>query len=304
MSTRSHRRRAGRVWIGALAAAITALVAVPAATAHSVLIATEPGTGAVVETSPEQVLPALQRAGRGRARLRPRVRRERGAGRRRRRSRSRARRRSRPVSTATSPTAPTRWPGALISADSDPISGAFVFHVGAPGAQPGGIGADVLADTPFLTDVIYTGGRFFEFVFLLLCAGGIAALIYALRSADARLHRRLYGLLACFAGALAVFALLGLPFQGAAAAGTSIGAAFSWDVVSSVAETRYGKVELVRAGLALAPRSGSRSSSAVRPAVRASRRRSGPSCWRPGSCSRRPSAATRAWPGTSPSSPT
>jgi copper transport protein len=139
-----------------------------------------------------------------------------------------------------------------ISADSDPINGAFVFHVQEPGPQPAGIAAQVLRGTPLLVSAFYTGGRFFGFLFLLLCAGGVASLVYALRSADERLHRRLYGLLAVFAGALAVFALLGLPFQGAAAGGMGLGDAFRWDVVSAVADTRYGTIVLIQAVLALA----------------------------------------------------
>ena len=139
----------------------------------------------------------------------------------------------------------------VISADSDPINGAFVFHVKEPGPQPTGIAAQVLEETPLLVSAFYTGGRFFEFLLLLLCAGGVASLVYPLRSADERLHRRLYGLLAAAAAGLFVFALLGLPFQGAAAAGRGLGEAFQWDVISAVADTRYGNVELARAGLAV-----------------------------------------------------
>ncbi|HEV3408390.1 MAG TPA: CopD family protein [Gaiellaceae bacterium] len=139
-----------------------------------------------------------------------------------------------------------------ISADSDPISGAFVFHVEEPGEQPAGIAAQVLEGTPLLVSIAYTTGRFLDFSLLLLCAGGIAALVYALRTADARLHRRLYGILAGAAAALAVVALVGLALQGAAAGGFGLGEAFRWDVVSSVAETRYGNASLVRGGLAAA----------------------------------------------------
>ncbi len=237
--------------MGALAATIAALVAVPAAGAHSVLIATDPGTGSVVEEPPTRVLLRFNE-GVGAALGSVRVFDASG-------ERVDDDRIVKPSPAEVGigidgdlerGTYTVAW--RLISADSDPISGAFVFHVEEPGPQPAGIAAQVLEDTPALTSVVYTGGRFLEFAFLLLCAGGIASLVYALRSADTRLHRRLYGLLAWFAGALCVFALLGLPLQGAAAAGTGLGEAFSWDVVSSVAETRYGKVELVRAGLALA----------------------------------------------------
>jgi copper transport protein len=139
----------------------------------------------------------------------------------------------------------------VISADSDPIRGAFVFHVGAPGPQPSGIAAEVLQGTPTLVSVFYTGGRFFDFALLLLCAGGIAALAVALVSAEAALRRRLYGLLAVLAGTLAIAASLGLVFQGAAAGGFGLAEAFRWDVVSSVLETRFGKASLVRILLAL-----------------------------------------------------
>jgi copper transport protein len=139
----------------------------------------------------------------------------------------------------------------VISADSDPIRGAFVFHVGAPGPQPSGIAAEVLQGTPTIVSVFYTGGRFFDFALILLCAGGIAALAVALVSAEAALRRRLYGLLAVLAGALAIVASLGVVFQGAAAGGFGLADAFRWDVVSSVLETRYGKASLVRIILAL-----------------------------------------------------
>ena len=235
----------------ALAAAVIAVVTAPAAWGHSTLLATEPANDAVVEESPTRVLLRYDEAvesALGSVRVYD------GSGR-----RVDADRISRPspeeVAVAIEDelargTYTVTW--RVISADSDPISGAFVFHVQEPGPQPAGIAAEVLEGTPLLVSAVYTGGRFFEFLFLLLCAGGVASLTYALRSADERLHRRLYGILAFCAGALAGLSLLGIPFQGAAAGGTGLAAAFRWDVVSSVAETRYGKVELVRAGLALA----------------------------------------------------
>jgi methionine-rich copper-binding protein CopC len=59
----------------------------------------------------------------------------------------------------------------VISADSDPIKGAWVFHVKKPGAQPAGIAAQVLKDTPFVVSVFYLGGRFLDFALLLACVG-------------------------------------------------------------------------------------------------------------------------------------
>jgi copper transport protein len=140
----------------------------------------------------------------------------------------------------------------VISADSDPINGAWVFHVEAPGAQPSGIAAQVLEDTPFVVSAFYLGGRFLDFTLLLLCAGGAAALALALRSADEPLRRRLLGVLAACAGALVVVALIGLALQAAAAGGGSLGQGFRWEAVTSVADTRFGHFSLARAVLAAA----------------------------------------------------
>jgi copper transport protein len=140
----------------------------------------------------------------------------------------------------------------VISADSDPINGAWVFHVMEPGAQPSGIAAQVLEDTPFVVSVSYLGGRFVDFALLLLCAGGAAAMTIALRDASAELRRRLFGVLAALAAALVVVSLVELPLQGAAAQGTGLGDAFTWSVASSVADTRFGHYALARTALAAA----------------------------------------------------
>jgi copper transport protein len=239
-----------RLLVGATAAVI-ALVASPLAAAHSVLVATEPRSGAVVQEAPARVLVRFNEPVEsvpGALQVYD------GAGD---RVDAAGLERPKPSEAAIAVrdglaegTYTVAW--RFISADSDPISGAFVFHVGAPGANPGGIAAAVVKDSPAIVDVLYTAGRFFEFALILLCAGGIAALVYALRSADERLHRRLYGFLAASAAGLAFWSLLGIPLQGAEAEGTGLGSAFSWDTIRGTVETRYGKVELIRAGLALA----------------------------------------------------
>jgi copper transport protein len=138
----------------------------------------------------------------------------------------------------------------VISADSDPINGAWVFHVQEPGAQPTGVAAQVLEDTPFVTSAFYIGGRFLDFALLLACVGGTAALVFALRSAAAPVRRRLLAIVAVLAAALAVVSLAELGLQGSAAAGAGLGHGFQWDVVSSVADTRFGHFALARAGIA------------------------------------------------------
>jgi copper transport protein len=232
-------------------ALMAALAIAPAAWAHSTLVSTEPARDRVVEHSPERVLlrfdepveTALgsvavydgegERVDAGKI-IRPRPqevavaidhRLERG-------------------------TYTVAW--RVISADSDPINGAWVFHVKAPGPQPSGVAAQVLDDTPFVVSALYLGGRFLDFVLLLLCVGGAAALAIALRYASERIRRRLFGVLAAAAAGLTVIALIGLGLQGAAAGGAGLGEGFRWDSITSVADTRFGHFSLMRAGLAAA----------------------------------------------------
>ena len=134
-------RRAG-TWGLALLALLVALVLAPAASAHSTLVGTEPARGGVVERSPDRVLLRFDE----------------------------------PVETALGSivvydgegepvdTGEIMRPGPrsvavgidrrlergtytvawrVISADSDPINGAWVFHVEAPGPQPSGVAAQV-----------------------------------------------------------------------------------------------------------------------------------------------------------------
>src|SRR5918999_2251987 len=140
----------------------------------------------------------------------------------------------------------------VISADSDPINGAWVFHVQEPGAQPAGVAAQVLEDTPFVTSAFYLGGRFLDFALLLACVGGTAALVYALRFAGEPVRRRLLGIVAVLAAALAVVSLVELGLQGAAAEGTSLSHGFEWESVSSVMDTKFGTYALLRAGIGAA----------------------------------------------------
>ena len=140
----------------------------------------------------------------------------------------------------------------VISADSDPINGAWVFHVKERGEQPAGVAAQVLEDTPFTTSVFYLGGRFLDFALLLACVGGVAALVFALRAAAAPVRRKLLAILAGLAATLAAVSLVELALQGAAAAGEDLAYGFQWDVISSVSGTRFGDFALARAGLAAA----------------------------------------------------
>lgn len=232
-----------------IACAVAAVLA-PGAFAHSVLIATEPANDVVLDASPDRV---LLRYNEGVEMSLGGIRVFDGQG-------------NRVDSDNVSPSSGAEVAIAIeqelprgtytvawraISLDSDPISGAFVFHVQERGVEAAGISVDSLTGTSTTVDVFFTGGRFFDFALLLLTLGGSAVLAIALPSAEWRVRRRLYGVLAGLAGALAVVAMLNIVFQGAAAGGLSLADAFSWDVFTAVLDTRYGEMMLLQAALAV-----------------------------------------------------
>jgi copper transport protein len=243
-------RRPGRVRWVALAVIVAAFVPASPALAHSTLVATEPRRDSTVERSPDRILLRFDEpveTALGSIRVYD------GDG-----ERVDAEQIAKPRPEAVVVAIERELPRGTytvawraISADSDPISGAWVFHVQAPGEQPSGIAAQVLEGTDFTVSAFYVGGRFLDFLLLLLCVGGVAALVLALGAAATSVRMRLFRVLAGLAIALTAVALLGIVFQGAAAGGIGIGQAFSWDVASSVAETRFGRFSLARAAIAL-----------------------------------------------------
>ncbi|MGZ8648549.1 MAG: copper resistance CopC/CopD family protein [Solirubrobacteraceae bacterium] len=149
----------------------------------------------------------------------------------------------------------------VLSADSHPVHGAFVFHHKAPGVKPGGIAASLNLDPPRSVSVGLDVARFLDFALLLLLAGGAGALLWALASAPGPVRRRLGTVLVGAAVGLAVVALAGIVLEGGVAGGFSLGDSLRWSVFNGVLETRFGKVWLaqavaaaVLAGLALVVR--------------------------------------------------
>jgi copper transport protein len=140
----------------------------------------------------------------------------------------------------------------VVSADTHPVHGAFVFSVGK--AQPGaaGIAAKVLAgeETPKSIDLAFWLVRFAALALVLLVAGGGVALAAVLAGADVAVRRRLALGLAGAALALALVSLAGIVLQGADAGGYGVVRAARWDVVSAVLDTRFGQAWLARASLA------------------------------------------------------
>ena len=237
------RRWFAAVCVGVLAA----LAAAPGASAHAVLIGTTPGNDSVLERSPELVELRFNEpveTAFGSVRVYDSTARRVDAG-------DVVRPNDKTVAAPIDErlargTYTVTW--RAISADAHPVSGAFVFHVGAPGTRPEGIASEVLGGgTPRIVTALYTAARFLDFALLLLVAGGTAALVAVLGAAAGDVRLRLFRLIACFAGGLIVVAFAGIVLQGAAAGGFGLRDALRWDVVSAVLDTRFGKVWLAQA---------------------------------------------------------
>jgi len=138
----------------------------------------------------------------------------------------------------------------VISADSHPVHGAFVFHYKKPGVKPGGIAASLNLEPPQSVQVGLDVARFLDFSLLLLLAGGSGALLWALASAPGQVRKRLGSVLVASAVGLAVVALAGIVFEGGVAGGFSLGDSLRWSVFHGVLETRFGKVWLAQAIMA------------------------------------------------------
>jgi len=239
-----------RGWLVLPVAAALAVGIASDASAHATLLGTRPSNDAVVEESPERVVLRFDEAvesALGAVRVYDGDGRQVDAG-----DIERPSSDSVAVSidrTLQRGTYTVTW--RVISADSDPIDGAFIFHVHAPGPQPEGVAAQVLEDTPFVVSAFYTGGRFLDYGLMLLAVGGVASLVLVLATASTDVRRRLQRMLAVVALALVVVALAGIVFQAAAAGDLSLREAATRDAVSEVIGTKFGRFSLTRAVLAL-----------------------------------------------------
>jgi copper transport protein len=234
----------------AAAVAITALVAVPAASAHAILLSTTPANDSLLSHSPRSVSLRFNEAvesafGSIRVYNGNAVRVDDGHV-----------QRPNPQSVrigieGTLPRGTYTVTWRVISADSHPVSGAFVFHVLEAGPNPTGIADQVLGGgTPRSVNVLFTVTRFFNFALILLVAGGAIALVSSLRSVDPALRKRLLTLLGVWAALLVLVALAGIVLEAADAGGFGFGQALRWDSISSVLETRFGRVWLAEAAVA------------------------------------------------------
>jgi copper transport protein len=153
----------------------------------------------------------------------------------------------------------------VVSADSHPIEGGFVFHVGEPGPQPEGLVAQLTGDlgdggtverTAFtvarwvlLAALVVLGGALFFFVMVWERATG-PALERDPHSEAAFAARWIRIASGAWVAAL-VATLISLPLQAVVAGGMRFGAALAPEVLGDVALTRFGRMALLRVGLLL-----------------------------------------------------
>lgn len=141
----------------------------------------------------------------------------------------------------------------VVSADSHPVHGAFVFHVGAASAGDRGIALSSLpgASAPSWVDPAFGVVRFAGFTLMLLVIGGVVALGWVVPAAFDEQRRRLARWTLLLAVALAVVTLPGLPLQAAEAGGSGLGDALDPAALRAVAGTSFGEAWLLRTVVAL-----------------------------------------------------
>ncbi len=233
----------------AIAVAVAALAAVPSAYAHAILQQSTPSNNSVVRTSPSTVSLQFNEAvetafgsirvydcGGGRV----------DSGKILRPSKSSVavkigRKLAQGTYTVT-------W--RVISADSHPVAGAFVFNVKKANAS-GSCKQVFNAKTPGTVTALFKFMRGVDFALILLVVGGAVALMVVLRSAAAELRARLYRILAGLAFGLVFVGALCIVLQGAVAGGFGLSEAFRWSTVDSVLQTRFGKAFLWQIGIAV-----------------------------------------------------
>jgi copper transport protein len=140
----------------------------------------------------------------------------------------------------------------VLSADSHPIHGAFVFSVGRPSGDAAGVIEEVLdADAgSAAVDRSLTIVRFVGLALILLCVGGAAVLTLVVEPGTRQ--RWSWLTLVIAAVVLAVDSLAWIALTGVKAAGFGLDAVLRWSPARVVLETGFGQVWLARAVLALA----------------------------------------------------
>ncbi len=136
------------------------------------------------------------------------------------------------------------------SADGHPVDGAFVFHVGAPGARPEGIANEVQARPPPAIDRASDVARVVNLALLILVVGSIAALVLVLAGRAPDVERRLWYAAAGAGFALSIVAGATILLHAASVAGVGLNGAAQGSVLQAVLDTRFGQVRLAQVILA------------------------------------------------------
>lgn len=241
-----------RAPIAAAAAVLALLAAAPAALAHATLVGSSPADETVLDASPAGVVVRFDEqveASFGAVRVYDADAKRVDDG-------STGRPDVRSASTALRPDLPdgtytVAW--RVVSADGHPVRGAFVFHVGAPGANAAGVGAEVLGEgTPRSVTVSFDVVRGVATGALLLAAGGVLALALVLGGAAARVRRGLLGWIVGLASLCGLASLAAVLLQGMTASGLGPGEVLTGPVLADVVGTRVGQAWLGRAVAAVA----------------------------------------------------
>ena len=143
----------------------------------------------------------------------------------------------------------------VVSGDSHPIAGGFVFSVGQGGAPPATVDELIdAADMGPVTDAGFGIVRVLSYLALALTVGGVAFALTVWRplvphrlegrwpAANEAFARRASTLLLAGVGLGIATSAAGIVFQGAVAGGTAIWAAIDANVIGDVLETRFGTV--------------------------------------------------------------
>lgn len=141
----------------------------------------------------------------------------------------------------------------VVSADGHPIHEGYVFHIGAPGARPEGIAAELLGDEAGagrLEGALAGAARWVLFASLLVLVGAVGASVVwrdaSLADADGGFRRRWRQVVAWSWLGAVIGTVAGYLLQGAVAGDLPFGDAFDPNVWSEVAGTRYGRVAFGR----------------------------------------------------------
>ena len=185
-----------RIWAAVAAGSIAALVIAPSALAHAGLDASTPSNDEVLGRAPEQVVLTFSdpvEAALGSVRV------YNGAARRVDDERTTRPNRNEVAVGLPSDLSPGTYTVAwrIVPADSHPVSGAFVFHIGKPGAGTAGVAGQVLDAQGGSRTVerAFWLVRFLSLTLILLCVGGATALPCVLAGASIAVRRSLWILL-------------------------------------------------------------------------------------------------------------